>query len=138
MTGNAPSTIRLDGEVGSHTTLIAPRGYFLIANGPTTFGVAADFAVLGDGFNLNNATGGIKIEIGGVKLDGLTYQHGSGTAVSDVFKSFGEGTIFEHTGTSSSTNDFIRSPNATDTDNNSADFRRNGTAANVSPRAANP
>jgi uncharacterized protein (TIGR03437 family) len=136
--GNAPISIRLGGEVGSRTTLIAPRAYFLIANGPTTFGVSADFAVPGDGFNLNNTTGGIRIEIAAVKLDGLTYQQGRGTPVADVFKSFGEGAIFVHTGTSSSTNDFVRSPNAADTNDNSSDFKRNDTAASVTPKAANP
>ncbi|HEY9282949.1 MAG TPA: lamin tail domain-containing protein, partial [Pyrinomonadaceae bacterium] len=137
-TSNTPRAVSLPGAVGSRTTLVQPRGYFLIANGATTFGAAADFAVPGDGFNLNNTTGGIKIEVGGVKLDGLAYQQEGAAAVSDVFRAYGEGPIFAHTGTSSSTNDFVRRPNAADTNNNLTDFTRNSTAASVTPKAANP
>jgi uncharacterized protein (TIGR03437 family) len=132
---SAISTVTLPGVVGSRTTLIVPHAYFLIAGGTTTFGVAADFDASTAGFNLNDTTGGIKIEIGGVKLDGLTYQSGS-SAPAAPFNAYGEGALLSFT--SGATNDLIRSPNATDTNNNATDFRRNGTTASVSPRAANP
>lgn len=132
---NTPVSVALPGAVGSLTTLIQPHGYFLIANGATTFGVAADFDASSSNFDLNNTTGGIKIEIGGVKLDGLTYQGGS-TAPASPFTTYGEGTLL--TFTSGTTNDLIRSPNATDTNNNATDFKRNGTIASVTPRAPNP
>lgn len=133
---SAVSTVTLLGAVGSLTTLIQPRGYFLIANGASTFGAAADFAVQGGVFNLNNSTGGIKIEINGVKLDGLTYQNG-GTAPAAPFNAFGEGTplVFADAPT---TIDLIRSPNATDTNNNATDFKRNTATASVTPKAQNP
>jgi hypothetical protein len=86
-------------------------------------------------FDLNNTTGGIKIELNGVKLDGLTYQGGATPPVA-TFIAYGEGTLL--TFTSGTTNDLIRSPNATDTNNNATDFKRNGTAASVTPKAANP
>jgi uncharacterized protein (TIGR03437 family) len=133
--GNTPSAVTLPGAVGSRTTLMPPNGYFLIVNGAETFGVAADFNASGAGFDLNNTTGGIKIEIGGVKLDGLTYQ-GSSAAPAPPFNTFGEGPIFIFS--SGTTNDLIRSPNARDTNNNASDFRRNGAAAAVSPKATNP
>ena len=155
-------TITLPGAVGSDTLRLPPRGYFLIVNGPETFGAsiatsggrpdgfdaskAATDTVAGvptpsacaataNCFDLNGTSGGIKIEVGGAKLDGLTYQSGA-TAPPAPFNTFGEGPIF--TFTSGATNDLIRSLNATDTNNNSADFRRNGTAANVTPKMANP
>src|SRR5205085_4767506 len=96
---------------------------------------AADFDAHLTGFDLNNTTGGIKIELNGMKLDGLTYQGGS-TAPAPPFNTFGEGSLL--TFTSGTTNDLIRSPNAADTNNNATDFRRNGTVANVTPKAANP
>ena len=161
--GGNTSTVRritLPGAVGSDTLRLPPRGYFLIVNGTQTFGVsiasdggrpdgfdaskaATDIvagtpapsgcAATSSCFDLNGSGGGIKIEIGGAKLDGLSYQSGGSIA---PFDTFGEGSIF--TFTSGATNDLIRSPNAADTDNNSADFRRNGTAASVTPKAANP
>jgi hypothetical protein len=115
--------------------LIGPRGYFLIANGADTFGVRADFDASAGGFDLNNTTGGIKIEIGGVRLDGLAYQGGA-TPPAAPFNAFGEGAIFTFTG--GATNDLIRSPDARDTNDNATDFRRNGTATSVSPKAPNP
>jgi uncharacterized protein (TIGR03437 family) len=130
---NSPATVTLPGAMASRTTLIQPNGYFLIVNGADTFGVLADFNA--NGFDLNNTTGGIKIELGGVRLDGLAYQGGS-AAPAAPFNSYGEGSIFVFT--SGTTNDLIRSPNATDTGNNANDFRRNGTTANVSPRTTNP
>jgi hypothetical protein len=113
--------------------IVRPHGYFLIANGASTFGVAADFAA--SDLDLNNTTGGIKIEYGGLKLDGISYQGGA-TPPAAPFNAFGEGAIFAFAG--GTTNDLIRSPNAADTNNNAADFRRNGTTAAVSPKAANP
>jgi hypothetical protein len=115
--------------------LIGPRSYFLIAGGANTFGAAVDFNAGSGGFDLNNTTGGIKIELGGVKLDGLAYQGGT-TPPAAVFNTYGEGTLL--TFTSGTTNDLIRSPNATDTNHNATDFRRNGTVSTVSPKAANP
>jgi uncharacterized protein (TIGR03437 family) len=131
---NAPFSVTLSDSAGSRY-LIPPHGYFLIANGAETFGVAADFDASTGNFDLNNTTGGIKLELGGVTLDGLAYQGGSAPPVAP-FNAFGEGTIF--TFTSGTTNDLIRSPNASDTNNNAADFRRNGTTSSVSPKAPNP
>lgn len=133
--GSTPRTATLPGTPASGTTLIAPNSYFLIANGAQTFGVAADYDASASGFDLNDTTGGIKIEINSVKLDGLTYQGGSAPP-APIFISYGEGSIFVFT--SGATNDLIRSPNAIDTNNNANDFRRNGTAASVTPKAANP
>lgn len=131
---NTPQTLALVAAAGERF-LIQPRGYFLIAGGADTFGQQVDFNVAGNAFDLNNTTGGIKIEIGGVKLDGLAYQGGA-TAPAATFVAYGEGTLLRFT--SGTTNDLIRSPNAADTDHNAADFRRNGTATSVSPKAANP
>ncbi len=136
--GNATtaSAVTLPGATGSGTTLIAPNSYFLIANGPTTFGVLADFDASPAGFDLNNSSGAVMIQIGGTKLDGLRYQQ-NGSAVPPVaFDNFGEGTLFTFAG--GTPNDLIRSPNATDTNNNAADFRRNNSHAAVSPKAPNP
>ncbi|MDT7542925.1 MAG: large repetitive protein [Acidobacteriota bacterium] len=132
---NTPAAITLPGAVGSLTTLIVPHSYFLIANGAQAFGTNADYNASASGFDLNNTTGGIKIEIGGAKLDGLTYQSGT-TAPAAPFNVYGEGTLLIFT--SGTTNDLIRSPNATNTHNNATDFKRNGTIASVTPRAANP
>ena len=132
---NTPATVALPGAAGSRITLIQPHGYFLVAGGADTFGVAADFDAHTAGFDLNNTTGGIKLELNGVKLDGLTYQGGSTPPVS-TFVAYGEGTLLTFTG--GTTNDLIRSPNATDTNNNATDFRRNGAVASVTPKAANP
>jgi hypothetical protein len=132
--GNTPQSLTLAPAAGERL-LIQPHGYFLIAGGADTFGQAVDFNAVASGFDLNNTTGGIKIEIGSVKLDGLTYQGGT-TPPAAAFNGYGEGTLF--TFTSGTTNDLIRSPNAADTNNNATDFRRNGTASSVSPKAANP
>lgn len=132
---NTPGAIQLPGEVGSRTTLIASHSYFLIVNGPETFGVTADFDASQFGFDLNNTTGGIKIELNNEKLDGLAYQGGTAPP-SSTFINYGEGSIF--TFTSGSTNDLIRSPNATDSNNNTSDFQRNGSTSSVTPKAANP
>jgi hypothetical protein len=132
---NTPSTVTLPGAPGSLRTLIQPHGYYLIVNGADTFGVAADLDAHLSSFDLNNTTGGIKIELNGVKLDGLTYQGGATPPVA-TFIAYGEGTLLTYT--SGTTNDLIRSPNATDTNNNATDFRRNGTVASVTPKAANP
>lgn len=134
------SSVVLSGTVGSGTTLLSPNGYFLIANGPVTFGVATDFDTTALAtpidFNLNNSSGAVKIEIGAVKLDGLRYQQ-TGSGIPPVaFDNFGEGTLFTFMG--GSPNDLIRSPNATDTNDNAFDFRRNNSHATVSPKAANP
>jgi len=134
--GNTPQSLSLPGATGSGSVLLSPRSYFLIVNGAETFGVAANFdARAAGGFDLNNTTGAVKLEIGGTQLDGLAYQGGSAPPVAP-FNTFGEGAIFTFSG--GSTNDLIRSPNAADTNNNAADFRRNGTISSVSPKAANP
>jgi hypothetical protein len=73
------------------------------------------------------------IEIIGVKLDGLTYKGGSDPATHSL--SLGEGALL--TFASGTTNDLLRSPNAADTGNNSDDFKPNGTAASVTPKASN-
>ncbi|MDT7602928.1 MAG: large repetitive protein, partial [Acidobacteriota bacterium] len=133
---SAVSVVTLPGAVGSRTTLIAPHGYFLIVNGASTFGVAADNDASASGFDLNNSSGAIKLELGGVKLDGLRYQQNGSAVPPAAFDNFGEGTLFTFAG--GTPNDLIRNPNATDTNNNATDFRRNGTTASVSPKAANP
>jgi uncharacterized protein (TIGR03437 family) len=132
--GNAPLSVTLTNGAGGKF-LIRPRGYFLIANGADTFGVGADFDASAAGFDLNNTTGAVKIELGGARLDGLAYQGGA-TPPSAPFNAFGEGAIF--TFASGTTNDLIRSPDARDTNDNAADFRRNGTISSVTPKAANP
>ncbi|HLL16579.1 MAG TPA: lamin tail domain-containing protein [Pyrinomonadaceae bacterium] len=132
--GNTPQSLALANAAGDKF-LIQPYGYFLIAGGADTFGQPVDFNTGAGNFDLNNTTGGIKIEMGGVQLDGLAYQGGS-TPPSATFSAYGEGTLFRFT--SGTTNDLIRSPNAADTNNNATDFRRNGTASTVSPKAANP
>jgi uncharacterized protein (TIGR03437 family) len=131
---SAPLSVTLTDAAGSRF-LIEPHGYFLIANGADTFGVAADFDASAGNFDLNNTTGGIKIEMGGMRLDGLAYQGGT-TPPAAPFNAYGEGTIF--TFTNGATNDLIRSLNASDTNNNATDFRRNGTISSVSPKAPNP
>ncbi|MBA3321429.1 MAG: lamin tail domain-containing protein, partial [Pyrinomonadaceae bacterium] len=146
--GNTPRTVTLPGSIGSAITLIRPRAFFLVINGGQTFGVsittingfadgfdASTFNSQTNYFDLNNTTGGIRIELNGVKLDGLTYQGGS-AAPAPPFNAYGEGALFSFT--SGTTNDLIRSPASADTDANAADFRRNGSTASVTPKAANP
>lgn len=130
------STVHLPGVAGSGTTLIQPNSYFLIANGPSTFGVDADFDASSSAFDMNNSSGAVKIEVNGVKLDGLRYQQNGSGAPPSIFDNFGEGVLFTFAG--GTPNDLIRSPNAVDTDNNANDFRRNNSHAAVSPKAANP
>jgi uncharacterized protein (TIGR03437 family) len=132
--GNTPVSVTLTNSAGGRF-LISPHGYFLIVNGAETFGVGADFDASAGDFDLNNTTGAVKIELGGVRLDGLAYQGGSAPPAAP-FNAYGEGAIFTFTG--GSTNDLIRSPDAKDTNNNATDFRRNGTISSVSPKAPNP
>lgn len=145
---NTERTLTLPGAIGSATTLVRPNAYFLIINGPQTFGATIEtINGIADGFDagtfnsqtnyfdLNNTTGGIKLEINGVKLDGLTYQGGT-TAPAPPFNTFGEGALLIFS--SGTTNDLLRSPNAADTNNNATDFRRNGVIASVTPKAPNP
>ncbi|MEJ7618191.1 MAG: hypothetical protein WKF30_14785 [Pyrinomonadaceae bacterium] len=70
----------------------------------------------------------------GVKLDGLVYQGGS-AAPPEVFREFGEGAFFKFA--SGATNDIIRMPDGTDTDENARDYKRNGTASAVSAKTIN-
>lgn len=130
------SVVTLPGSVGSGTTLVGPGSYFLIANGAATFGVTADYDASATGFDLNNSSGAVKIELNGAKLDGLRYQQNGSAVPPAPFDNFGEGTLFTFAG--GTPNDLIRSPNAVDTDNNANDFRRNNSHAAVSPKAANP
>lgn len=132
---NTPRVISLPGAVGSSTTLIEPNNYFVIANGANVFGETRVYDASASGFDLNTTTGGILVEINSIKLDGLSYQGGS-TAPAATFINYGEKNVFTFTG--GGTNDLIRQPNGSDTNDNAADFRRNGTNANVSPHAANP
>jgi uncharacterized repeat protein (TIGR01451 family) len=138
----AVSTFTVPGAVGSGTTVIQPNTYLIIVNGASAYGTAADVnasaitATAPNGFDFTAASGGIKIELNGVKLDGLAYQSGSST-VPPAFTAFGEGTPASTT-TASGLMDWIRSPNGVDTNVNSSDFRRNGTASLVSEKAANP
>jgi uncharacterized protein (TIGR03437 family) len=130
------SAVTLPGSVGSGTMLISPNSYFLIANGANTFGVTADFDASMVGFDVNNSSGAVKIEINGLKLDGLRYQQNGSAVPPAAFDNFGEGMLFTFAG--GTPNDLIRSPNAVDTDNNANDFRRNNSHAAVSPKATNP
>jgi hypothetical protein len=130
------SVVTLPGSAGSGTTLIQPGSYFLIANGTATFGVMADYDASAQGFDINNSSGAVKIELNGVKLDGLRYQQNGSGLPPAPFDNFGEGTLFTFAG--GTPNDLIRSPNALDTDSNANDFRRNNSHAAVSPKTANP
>lgn len=133
------STVTLPGTVGSGTTMLPANGYFLIVAGADSFGVTADFNASGaaGGFDLTGTAGGIKIELNGIKLDGLSYKDQTTTTLSAPFDGFGENNVFVANSTSGN-RDLIRSPNATDTNDNASDFRRNGTATSVTPKAANP
>ncbi len=133
--GSAPGSITLPGALGSGTTVIQPQGYFLIANGASTFGVMADYDASAAGFDLNGTSGGVEIEISCVRLDGFAYQ-GSSAALPRPFETYAEGVLFKFM--TGATNDLIRHPNATDTNDNAGDFRRNGTATSVSPKKPNP
>jgi uncharacterized protein (TIGR03437 family) len=139
-TSNTPSTVTLPGAVGSGTTTIAANSYFIIVNGASVLNgsgtaVAADYNPGAGSFDLNGTGGGIKIEINGVKLDGLTYQ-GSSTAINATFVAYGEGSIF--TFTSATTNDLVRSSTSADTNNNASDFRHLSSTTTITPKAVNP
>jgi hypothetical protein len=138
--GNTPSTVTLPGAVGSATTTIAANSYFIIVNGASVLNgsgvtIAADYNPGAGNFDLNGTGGGIKIELNGVKLDGLTYQ-GSATAINATFVAYGEGTIF--TFTSATTNDLVRSATSADTNNNATDFRHLSSTTTITPKAVNP
>lgn len=127
-----PSTFTLPAS-----TIIQPRSYLIIVNGATTYGVTADFNAGGAGFNLTATSGGIRIELNGVKLDGLAYQT-PGNNVSATFAAFGEGRVYTSP-VASGLLDYVRSPDGTDTNDNAADFRRSGTnTAAVTPKSTNP
>jgi hypothetical protein len=109
-------------------------------NGPSVLNgagttVAADYNPGVGNFDLNGTGGGIKIEVNGVKLDGLTYQ-GSATAINATFVAYGEGSIF--TFTSATTNDLVRSSTSADTNNNASDFRQLTSSTTITPKAVNP
>jgi 5'-nucleotidase len=131
------NTFTLPGALGSGTTLIQPNSYLIIVNGTSAYGTPADFDASASSFNLTATSGGVKIELNGVKLDGLAYQSAAANTIPATFLAFGEGTPFTSP-VSSGLQDYIRSPNGNDTDNNVNDFRRNGTTANVTEKAANP
>ena len=134
-TGNTPSTVTLPGAPGSNTTVIGGNSYFLIVNGASTFGVNADYNPGVGGLDLNGTGGGVKVELNGVKLDGLTYK-GSATAINATFVAYGEGSIFTFTATT--TSDLVRSSTSADTNNNLNDFRLLSAIGTVTPKAANP
>ncbi|MBA2732119.1 MAG: lamin tail domain-containing protein [Acidobacteria bacterium] len=131
------NTFTLPGAPGSGTTVIQPNSYLIIVNGASAYGTAADFDASASSFNLTATSGGIKIELNGVKLDGLAYQSAAANTIPATFAAFGEGTPFTSP-VASGLQDYIRSPNGADTDSNVTDFRRNGTTANVTEKAANP
>ena len=138
--GNTPGSVTLPGAVGSNTTTIAANSYFIVVNGVSTLNgsnvpVLADYNPGAGTFDLNGTGGGIKIELGGVKLDGLTYK-GSATAINATFVAYGEGSILSFT--SATTNDLIRSSTSADTNNNAGDFRHLSAAATITPKAQNP
>jgi hypothetical protein len=138
--GNTPGSVSLPGAVGSNTTTIAANGYFIVVNGVSTLSgsnapVLADYNPGAGLFDLNGTGGGIKIELGGVKLDGLTYK-GSTTAINATFVAYGEGASFGFT--SATTNDLVRSSVSTDTNNNASDFRHLSSSTTITPRAQNP
>jgi len=131
------STFTLPGAVGSGTTVIGANSYLLIANGPSAYGTPADHNASASGFDLTAASGGIKIELRSVKLDGLAYRNSASNTISANFSAFGEGTAFTSP-VASGLQNYIRSPNGADTNDNATDFRRNGTAASVTPKGSNP
>jgi uncharacterized repeat protein (TIGR01451 family) len=138
--GAASSSVTLPGVAGSNTTTIAANSYFIVVNGASTLNgsnvaVVADYNASATGFNLNNTTGGIKIELSGVKLDGLTYQ-GDATSPDATFVAYGEGSI--KTFATAATNDMVRSQTSTDTNNNATDFRVLQSTTTITPKAQNP
>ncbi|HYJ46096.1 MAG TPA: lamin tail domain-containing protein, partial [Pyrinomonadaceae bacterium] len=118
-------------------TVIPAGGYLIIVNGATTYGVTADINAASAGFNLTATSGGVQIALNGVKLDGLAYQT-PGNNVSATFLALGEGTAFTSP-TASGQQDYVRSPNGADSNDNATDFRRSGTnSSTVTPKASNP
>lgn len=133
--GNVPSSVTIPAG-----TTMAANSYFIIVNGASTLNgsnvaVTADYNPGAGNFDLNGTGGGIKIELGGIKLDGLTYQ-GSATAINATFVAYGEGSIF--TFTAATTNDLVRSSTSTDTNNNLNDFRHLSVTTTITPKAVNP
>jgi hypothetical protein len=138
--GNTAASVTLPGAVGSNTTTIAANGYFIVVNGVSTLNgsnvpVLADYNPGTGMFDLNGTGGGIKIELSGMKLDGLTYK-GSATAINATFVAYGEGASFSFT--SATTNDLVRSSTSADTNNNASDFRHLSAAPTITPKAQNP
>ncbi len=119
------------------STVIPAGGYLIIVNGANAYGVAAGVNGSSAGFNLTATSGGVKIELNGVKLDGLAYQT-PGSTVSATFAAFGEGTVFTSP-VASGQQDYVRSPNGADSNDNATDFRRSGAnSTTVTPKASNP
>jgi carbohydrate-binding DOMON domain-containing protein len=85
--------------------------------------------------DLNGTGGGIKIELNGARLDGLTYQ-GSATAINATFAAYREGSVFTFTATT--TSDLVRTSTSIDTNKNLTDFRLLSSTATVTPKAKNP
>ena len=138
--GNTPGSVTLPGAVGSNTTTVAANSYFIVVNGVSTLNgsnvpVLADYNPGVGMFDLNGTGGGIKIELGGLKLDGLTYK-GSATAINATFVAYGEGASFSFT--SATTNDLVRSSTSVDTNNNAGDFRHLSSSTTITPKAQNP
>jgi uncharacterized repeat protein (TIGR01451 family) len=121
------------------STVIPANSYLIIVNGAITYGVTADFdASGGAGFNLTATSGGVKIELNGVKLDGIAYQSAVANTIPATFLAFGEGTPFTSP-VASGQQDYVRSPNGADSNDNATDFRRSGAnSTTVTPKAANP
>ncbi|HEY3027675.1 MAG TPA: Calx-beta domain-containing protein [Pyrinomonadaceae bacterium] len=133
--GNTPSVITLPGAAGSNTTVVGAHGYFLVVNGASTFGVNAGYNPGAGNLDLNGTGGGIKIELNGARLDGLTYQ-GSATAINATFAAYREGSVFTFTATT--TSDLVRTSTSIDTNKNLTDFRLLSSTATVTPKAKNP
>jgi uncharacterized repeat protein (TIGR01451 family) len=119
------------------STVISAGGYLIIVNGATAYGVTADINASSAGFNLTATSGGVKIVLNSVQLDGLAYQT-PGNNVTATFLAFGEGTVFTSP-TASGQQDYVRSPNGADSNDNATDFRRSGAnSTTVTPKASNP
>jgi hypothetical protein len=121
----------------SSATIVPAGGYLIIVNGATAYGVTADINASSSGFNHTATSGGVKIVLNGVQLDGLAYQ-APGNTVSAIFAAFGEGTVFSSP-TASGQQDYVRSPNGADSNDNATDWRRSGAnSTTVTPKGLNP
>lgn len=128
----SPSTFTV-----TSSTIIPAGQYLIIVNGATAYGVPADINASSSGFNLTATSGGVKIVLNGVQLDGLAYQT-PGNPASTTFLAFEEGNAFTSP-TASGQQDYVRSPNGADSGDNATDWRRSGTnSTTVTPKGSNP